>query len=272
MTIPLDQLPAPSAVVDETFEQLRDAAIADLQARVPDYDPRATDPAVRLLEVGAYVRLLLGGRVNDAARAAFLATATGADLDNVTAAVNVARLAGESDAALRGRAQLAWEALSTAGPTGAYRFRALSVPGVRDARITSPNPGDVLVSVLSHAANGLADQALLDAVDEALNATAVRPVTDAVTVAAVASVAYTVTAALTVGAGPDSEIVRAASLAAVRDYVDAYEIGRPVYRSALIAACHAPGVVKVDLTAPAADVAVTDAQFALRGDVTITVV
>ena len=182
MTIPLDRLPAPAAVVDETFEQLRDAAIADLTARVPDYDPRATDPAVRLLEVGAYVRLLLGGRVNDAVRGVFLATATAADLDNVAAAVNVARLPGENDDALRSRAQLAWEALSAAGPTGAYRFHALSVPGVRDVRVTSPDPGEVLVGVLSHAANGAADQALLDAVSGALNASSVRPVTDDLTV------------------------------------------------------------------------------------------
>ena len=272
MTIPLDRLPAPAAVVAEEFEQLRDDAIADLVARVPGYVPRPTDPAVRLLEVAAYLRLLLGGRINDAVRGTFLALAAGTDLDHVVSALNVVRLAGESDDALRSRVRLAWDTLSTAGPTDGYRFHALSVPGVRDAHVTSPSPGDVTVSVLSHAGGGVADAALLAAVTAALGAEAVRPVTDVVTVQAVAAVAYDVTAELTLtGGGPDPEIVRTAAQAAVREYVDDVAIGRDIRRSALFAACHAPGVEHVSLTAPAADVAVGDTEFGLVGTVTVTV-
>ena len=271
MTIPLDQLPAPPAIAAEEFEQLRDQAVADLRARMPDYEPRPTDPAVRLLEVAAYQRLLVGGRINDAVRASFLATATAGDLDNVVAAMAVERNEGESDDRLRARALLAWDALSTAGSADAYRFHALSVPGVRDVHVSSPNPGEVLVGVLSETAGGVADAALLAAVTAALSAETVRPVTDQVTVAAVAAVAYDVTAELTVpGGGPDAEAVREAAEAAVRAHVDAYAIGRDVYRSALIAACHVPGVTTVELTAPAADVDVAGNQFGLVGAVSVT--
>ena len=278
MTIPLGRLPAPAAVVAEEFEQLRDDAVADLVARLAaqnppvNYVPRATDPAVRLIEVAAYIRLLLGGRINDAVRGTFLALATGTDLDNVVAALNVVRLAGETNDALRGRARLAWDALSTAGPTDGYRFHALSVPGVRDAHVTSPDPGEVTVSVLSHAGGGVADAALLAAVTAALGAEAVRPVTDVVTVQAVAAVAYDVTATLTLtGSGPDSAVVVAAAEAAVREYVDDITIGRDIRRSQLFAACHVPGVESVALAAPAADVAVDDAEFGLVGAVAVTV-
>ncbi len=271
MAIPLDKLPAPAAVAAEDFQALRDQAIADLEARVPDYEARPTDPAVRLIEVAAYLRLLLGGRVNDAVRGTFLATATGTDLDNVAAVLNVVRLEGETDDALRTRARLAWDTVSTAGPSDGYRFHALSVTGVRDAHVSSPNPGEVVVGVLSSADDGVADTDLLGAVEAALNARTVRPVTDVVTVRAVAAVAYDVTAVLTLaGGGPTPAAVRAAAEKAVREHVDDLTIGRDIRRSRLIAACHVAGVEWVDLTAPAADVAVTDAQFGRVGTVTIT--
>ena len=272
MTIPLDRLPPPDAVVAEEFAALRDQAIANLVARVPDYEPRATDPAVRLLEVAAYLRLLLGGRINDAVRGTFLATAAGADLDHVVAILDVTRLAGESDEALRARARLAWDTVSTAGPTDAYRFHALSVPGVRDVSVASPNPGEVVVTVLALGAGGVPDQALVDAVEAALDADTVRPVTDDLTVQAVTVVAYDVTATLKVsGGGPDLAIVKEAATEAVRAYVDAYAVGRSIRRSALFAACHVPGVDQVELTAPAADVDATPAQAAIPGTVTLTV-
>ncbi|MCY4121645.1 MAG: baseplate J/gp47 family protein [Acidobacteria bacterium] len=271
MTIPLDRLPPPDAVVAEEFAALRDQAIADLVSRVPDYEPRATDPAVRLLEVAAYLRLLLGGRINDAVRGTFLATAAGADLDHVVAILDVTRLAGESDEALRARARLAWDTVSTAGPTDAYRFHALSVPGVRDVSVASPNPGEVVVTVLALGAGGVPDQALLDAVEAVLDADTVRPVTDDLTVQAVTVVAYDVTAKLKVsGGGPDLAIVKEAATEAVRAYVDAYAVGRSIRRSALFAACHVPGVDQVELTAPVADVAATAAQVAIPGTVTVT--
>ena len=271
MTIPLDRLPPPDAVRSLSLEELRDAAIADLRARVPDYEPLPTDPAVRILEVAAYMRLLVEGRINDGVRGTWLATATGADLDQVAAVLNVERLEGEGDDPFRRRIQLAWTTLSTAGPADAYRFHALSVPGVREVGVDSPNPGEVRVVVLAASENGVADADLIAAVKAALDSRAVRPVTDTLTVQSVAAVAYNVEAALTVHAsGPDLGVVRAAAVDAVLAHGAVRAIGRDVRRSALFAACHVPGVEAVELKEPVVDVAVSDLQVAILGAVTIT--
>ncbi len=270
MTLPLDRLPPPPAIAREDFAALRDAALAELQRLAPDYEPRPTDPAVRLVEVAAYLRLLLGGRVNEAVRATWLATARGADLDQVAAGMGVRRKADEADDGLRRRAQLAWTALSAAGPRDAYRFHALSVPGVRDAAVGSPRPGRVEVTVLSDAADGATGAELVAAVEAALSGDRVRPVTDEVAVRAAAVTAVDVDAVLRVpGDGPDLAVVEAAAAAALADYLGARAIGRAIRRSAIVAALHVPGVESVALAAPAADAAVGAAAVAVAGDVRI---
>ena len=272
MTVPLNLLPPPDVVVSEEFQALRDQALARLQALDPEFVVRATDPAVRLIEIAAYVRLLLGARVNDAARATFLATARGADLDHVAAAANVDRQTGESNDELRRRAQLAWTALSVAGPRDAYRFHALSVGEVADVAATSPMPGQVKIVVVSDAADGTTGQELLDAVAAAVSDEAVRPVTDTVMVEAATVQTVNVTATLQVaGQGPDLSVVDGAAEAAVAAYLGVRAIGRDVYRSALVDACHVPGVDNVNLTVPAADVVVPDASVAVAGAVMLTV-
>ena len=273
MTVPLDRLSPPAAVAAEDFAALRDAALDRLRVLVPDYDPRPADPAVRLVEVAAYVRLLLGARINDAVKGTFLATARGADLDHVAAGMNVQRKAGEADDDLRRRAQLAWTALSVAGPRDAYRFHALSAAGVDDAAVSSPAPGEVRVVVLSDAADGgVGDAAAVAAVTAVLGDDTVRPMTDTVTVAAAALETVDVNATLHVsGQGPALDVVRAAAEAAVAALLDDRVIGRDIHRSALIAACHVPGVDHVTLAAPAADVTIDAGAAAVAGDVTLMV-
>lgn len=270
MTLPLDRLPPPPAIAREDFAALRDAALSELQRLAPDYEPRPTDPAVRLVEVAAYLRLLLGGRVNEAVGATWLATARGGDLDQVVAGMGVRRKADEADDDLRRRAQLAWTALSAAGPRDAYRFHALSVPGVRDAAVGSPRPGEVEVTVLSDAADGATGPELVAAVEAALSGDRVRPVTDEVAVRAAVVTAVDVDAVLRVpGDGPDLAVVEAAASAALADYLGARAIGRAIHRSAIVAALHVPGVESVALAAPAADADVGAAAVAVAGDVRI---
>ena len=270
MTLPLDRLPPPAAVAQEDFDALRAQALAELQRLAPDYEPRASDPAVRVVEAAVYLRLLLGARINEAVRATYLATAGGADLDHVAAGMGVERKAGEPDGALRRRARLAWTALSAAGPRDAYRFHALSVDGVRDAAVHSPAPGQVAVTVLSDAADGATGADLVAAVEAALSDDRVRPVTDEVTVRAAAVTTVDVDAVLRVpGGGPDPAVVEAAASAALDDYLGARAIGRSIHRSAIVAALHAPGVESVALAAPAADVAVDAATVAVAGGVRI---
>lgn len=154
--INLAQLPLPDAVETLDFEAIVAAMKADLIARMPGLEAvmqLESDPLNVLVEVCAYRELLIRARANDAVRAVHLATATGADLDNLAALFGVARLTMlpanpatvpptaavmEADAALRLRAQMALAGFSTAGPSAAYEFHARSADArVRDAAVDS---------------------------------------------------------------------------------------------------------------------------------------
>ena len=282
--IDLSRLPTPDVIENLDYEALLKAAIARLG---PDYVVSEADPAYKVLESAAYRELLLRQRVNDGARSVLLATARGRDLDNLAALLGVERqivtpadpdaippveAVYESDERLRLRTQLAPSAISTAGPVSSYRYHALAAGSqVLDVAVTSPAPGSVTVTVLSREGNGLADADLLAAVKAALNDESVRPLGDVLAVQSAAIVDYQVAAELTIGAGPDSDAVLAAATAAVTAYADsARKIGRNVPRSALFAALHVAGVEAVDLTAPAADIAITNVQAAHATRIQVT--
>lgn len=286
--IDLSQLAPPALVETLDFEAILAALQADYVTRWPGYTAALeSDPVQALLEVAAYRELVLRQRVNDAARGCLLATAAGADLDHLAALYGVQRLlldAGdptavppvpptyESDARLRARTQLALEGFSTAGPVGAYEFWALSADAhVLDVSVQSPVPGQVLVTVLDSRGNGTPDAALLAAVLTTLSAEDVRPLTDQVLVQAAEIVPYTITAALTVYPGPDAATVRAAAAAATTAYAaSVHRLGYDVTLSGLYAALHQPGVQRVALMAPAADLVLAAHQASWCTAVTVT--
>jgi phage-related baseplate assembly protein len=285
--IDLSQLPAPDVVQAVDYESTFAAMLVDLRARAPEFDALVeSDPAFKLLEEAAYFKVLTLQRVNDAARAVMPAYSAGSDLDQIAARYGVARLVIdpgdplalppvaptlESDTDLRRRMLLSFEGLSTAGPVGSYIFHALGAdPDIADASVQSPAPGEVLVTVLSRTGDGYAAPALLSAVATVLNADEVRPLCDQVTVQGAEILNYAVSASLTVYPGPDSNVVREAAEAAVSAYVDAqHRLGRDVTLSGLYAALHRPGVQKVTLAAPVADLPVDDGQTAYCTGITV---
>lgn len=287
--VDLSQLTAPDVVQALDFETILAAMLADLQARNPEFTALVeSDPAFKILQVAAYRETLIRQRVNEAAKAVMLAYATGADLDQIAANYNVERLVLdpgdpnaippvaptlESDADLRRRVQLSFEGFSTAGPVGAYIFHALGAdPDVLDASVASPTPGDVVVTILSRQGDGTASTELIAAVDAALSADEIRPLTDNVTVQGATIVNYSVSATLTLYPGPDAAVVEAAAEASLATYVAAQQrLGRDVTRSGIFAALHQPGVQNVALTAPAADVVITDQQAAFCTGITVAV-
>lgn len=306
--IDLSSLPAPDIVEALDFETIFAAMLADLQARDSSFTALLeSDPAYKVLEVAAYRELLIRQRVNDAARAVMLAYAQKADLDNLAANFNVQRLlitpaddnaippvaaVYESDDALRARAQLAFEGLTTAGSEGSYKFHGLSASGnVKDIAVAAvefhisagsvviddginlptPEPGMVAVTVLAHTGDGTADAGVLTAVELAVKSETVRPLTDRVIVRSAEVVNYAIVATLTFYDGPSSATV----LQAAQDAVDAYKeaqrkIGYDITRSGIFAALHQPGVQNVVLTSPAADVAIAAYQAGYCTGVTLT--
>lgn len=294
--VDLSKLPMPAVVEVISFEQLITEAktifLQYMAAVAPDAVEALeavlkleSEPMVKLIEVMAYRELILRQRINDAARAVTIAGAYGADLDNLVALLGVERLlitpadpvaqmpaVMEKDEALRRRALLAPEAYSVAGPEGAYISHALGASGdVLDASCTSPDPGDVVVTVLSRLGDGTPSPSLLDAVEAVVGAETVRPLTDHVMVRPAQILTFEVTARITTFAGPDADVVMAEARGRLDDYLaGSFRLGRDITRAAIIAALAAEGVQDVELTSPAANVVCNRLQAARCTDIDVT--
>ena len=234
-----------------------------------------SEPVMKLIQLFAYRELVLRQRLNDAARAVMPAFATGPDLDALAALFGVERFiltpadpevgiaeVLESDTDFRRRMVLAPEGFSVAGPVGAYIFHALSADSaVLDASAVSPDPGEVVVTVLGRDGDGTPAPEVLAAVEARLSADDVRPLTDLVTVQAATIVPFTVEAELTLLPGPDSSVVLTAAQARLDAHLAAIRrLGRDVTRAAIIAALCPEGVQNVVLTSPATDIVLSSAE------------
>ena len=155
--INLSKLPAPKVIEKLDYEKLLQEYYQDFFSKDESYDALLeSDPAMAILQAGAYREMLLRQRINESAKANLLAYATGSDLDQKAASYGVSRLEAESDDRLRYRCQLSLEGYSTAGPVGAYIFHALSASAkVKSVAVESPQAGEVLVTVLSTEGNGI---------------------------------------------------------------------------------------------------------------------
>jgi len=286
--VDLSQVPAPDVVEALDFEAIFSDMLADLMARAPEYSALVeSDPAYKILQVAAYRELLLRQRVNDAGRAVMLAYAAGADLDNLGALFGLQRLVLdpgdplslppvpptiEGDADFRRRIQLSLEGFSTAGPRGAYIFHALSASGdVLDVSATSPEPGQILITVLSRSGDGSAPTETLNAVAAALNADDIRPLSDTITVASAVIVDYAIEATLYFYDGPDRAVVLARAEAAVAEYAEAQRrLSRDVTLSGVYAALHQPGVMRVDLVSPSANLVISPLEASRVSSILVT--
>lgn len=281
----LSRLAAPVFVEQLSFEVILAQMIAEVQARHPAFDATVdSDPAVKVLQVAAYREMLIRQSFQDGASQLLVAYATGSRLDHLGALVGVPRLelapanpqtgaaaVMENDHAFRARIVLAPESFTSAGPELAYVSHATRASGdVLDASATSPDPGKVLVSVLSRIGDGTASAELIDAVAAIVTDKAIRPLGDDVTTASAGIVRFAISAALVTFAGPDVTIV----LGEARKALDAYlarnrKLGRTITRTGIVAALSVEGVHRVDLAAPAADVACNPTQASWCTDIAI---
>jgi len=273
--IDLSKLPAPDVIETLDFESLLTDYINDFVARNPNYATLLeSDPAIILMQVVAYREMLLRARINEAAKANMLAYATKGDLYNLAAFFGVERLIDETDERLRKRTQLALEGFSTAGPVGAYIFHSLSASNeVKSVSVKSPNPGEVLVTILSNIGDGTVAQELIDSVLAKLNEDNIRPLTDLVSVQGAEIINYQVEAVITVYSGPSSAVVETEANDALQKFIsDRHEIGRVIAISGIYDALHVDGVKKVELISPLADVETTNEQAPYCSNISISVV
>ncbi|CAH5642328.1 baseplate J family protein [Enterobacter cloacae] len=273
--INLSALAVPDAIVVPDAADIFTRWLARLRELDPEFDALVeSDPAYKQGEINAYQLTLAFQRVNDAVRAVFLASARGADLDQIGAGFNVSRLVinpGDPDAvppvdpvyedddAFRERIQLSWAQLNTAGARNAYRFHAKSADNdVLDADAYGPEthnrPGEVDVYVLSRTGNGEASPGLTEKVMSELSADEVRPLTDYVSVKSATIVSYAVTAELDIPDGPDAQTVLENAISTLTSYtLLSHRINGLVPLSAIYAALQQPGVSRVRLISPVAD-------------------
>lgn len=271
-TIDLSRLAPPAIVEALSFDAILAAMKADLKARLPEWTADLeSEPLNKLLEACAYRELIVRQRVNEAARANLLAFATGADLDHLAAFYGVARLAGEADAALRLRIQNRVQGWANAGGAAHYRYWALSAsPEVQDAAVSSPAAGRVLVAVLSRSGDGTATPALLDTVRQTVLRDDVRVLTDTVEVQAATIRSVDVTARVWLYPETPAEVFSETVDGFPAALAEARGLGWDLTRSWIVSRLHAGGVHRVELVAPAADVACGDAECVALGALTVT--
>ena len=280
-TLDLSRLPAPLVLESLDFETLYQEALTDFRALMGGNWSAAleSDPVVKLLEKAAYDKMMSRARINDAAKALLLAFARDSDLDHLAANYNVKRLLVvaadpgavppieaqyESDDSLVERTLFAFEGLSIAGPRDAYVFHAMSADGrVADARVGSPSPAIVEVSILSRIGDGVASEDLLEVVREALSDEDVRPLGDRVIVRSAGLIGYRIEAVLYLYPGPEIELILAEARSSLDRYINTQRrLGRDIRRSAIHAALHVSRVQRVELVHPVEDVVVLDHQAA----------
>ncbi|MES2042596.1 MAG: baseplate J/gp47 family protein [Pseudomonadota bacterium] len=291
--IDLSRLPPPTFIAVPSYEAILAEVIAYVQSPevLPSFDATIeSDPAVKIVEVLAYRELLLIKKFNDNALKIMLAYATGGDLDQIGARLNVERLVldpgdpddnidptYETDDAFRERIQLAPESFTVAGPEAAYIYHARSADAtIRDASAIEGEPGQVIVTILSSLGDGTADADQIAAVEDVLGVVAgnrVRPLGDEVIVQSAEIVTYVIEAQLTVYSGPDQTVVLAASQASTEAWVNrGGKLGLDAVRAAISAAMFVEGVQNVNLIHPAADVVADKTQATKCVGVNITVV
>lgn len=298
--IDLGQLPDPDVVEQIDYERIladRKAYAVSLwpveqQAEVAATLAVESEPLTKLLQENAYREMLLRQRVNEASLANMLAKARGKDLEQLAGNVNVQRLivtpgnssavppiiaVMETDDALRERAQMAWEGLSTAGPRNSYILHARSADGrVADATAESPSPAVVVVTVQGLLGDGSVEQALLDVVSRYLSDDDRRPVADRLTVQSAAVLPYQVDAVLYLATtGPEAEPIREAAQARLVTFISQRRrLGVEISESAIHAALHVEGVRKVvlnnwtDITPSEAEAAYCTGYVVATGELT----
>lgn len=289
--IDLARLPAPDVVETIDYEAVLASLKTDLEERAPELAPvlqLESEPLVRLLEVAAWREMVLRQRVNDAARAVMLPWATGADLDNLAARYDLARLPGEDDERFRRRVLIGYHALSAAGSRQSWMLRALSVStDIRQVDVWADRPGRVKVCLLARVAAqaaamteaqaaigealfgrhpqhdaatpmrwraATASDAIVTQVAQALLAEDVRPLTVEVDVTTATVKPVQVVATLVHPPGPDGALLAAQARARLMTMAAQMRFRVDLARAQITAALMGDGVRDVLLHAPTQDV------------------
>ncbi|OCC05259.1 hypothetical protein BA190_10170 [Labrys sp. WJW] len=232
-----------------------------------------TDPGAVLLEESSYRELVLRARGNDIARDRYLYFARGPGLDHMGAFYDCFRLVDEKDDRYKQRIILAIQGRSPGGTAPRYKSVAMGVSlDVADVNVyTNGIDPTVWVAVFSVSNNGVAPQALLDAVSAALNAPEVKMVNDTIKVRAAVVVIVDVTAALTLLPDTPESILASLSAGLPGQWAAEGGSGRDLTRDWIRSRLMVSGVYSVAMSAPAADRVMQQYEAVRIGNVALSV-
>lgn len=178
----------------------------------------------------------------------------------------------ESDDNLRGRFFLAPNSYTTAGSTDSYIYWSKTAsPLIIDVSVN--NGGGGVVNIYPLVASGTTPTEILTAVLAVCNGDKVRPLTDTVNVITPTVTNYTVDISITKYASADSVILLAAANAAVNALVlaNAQMLGIDIILSQIVAAASVPGVAKIVVNTPTADIVLLNTAVGICTSVTMAI-
>lgn len=256
--------------VEALISAMRDDLVARFPAIVGVIDLES-EPARKLIEVFAYRELLVRARVNDATRANLIAFANGLDLDHLSGFYDAVRLPGETDDALRARTILTIAGRSAGGPEERYQEIALAA----DVRVASAlvyrdeTSPIVRVAILSTDNGGAADQGLVTTVQLALDQPDARVISDTVIVEAAAQTSVNIAADIWLYPSSPISTFDGLETRLRNAWLADGGIGHDLTLSWLQKSLMAPGVQRVEVSAPAAHVIVPYNRAAIVGTVSL---
>lgn len=296
MTVDITRLNPPQFVEELTATEIVEDELQRLQNEDDVFaDINRSDPVWKGMEAIALREATMRREINEAALKLVLAFSDEDGLTVIGNLFNTPRKVvdeGDPDAnppvpptlealdAWRSRLQGVFDEYSTAGPTGAYVWLSMNADDrVKDVYVQTPNPGEILVTILSHEGDGEASQDLIDVVDEALSAKFVRPVGDIVTVQSATVQSYEIKATIYLYPGPEYEPILQQAEERLQRYAEnAHKLGFDIRLSALAAAAHVVDengislVQRVTFDSPMNDVVVDvdEAKWVLPEGITVT--
>ncbi len=170
----------------------------------------------------------------------------------------------ESDENYRGRIRIANESFSTAGPEGAYQYRAKSAhQSIADVSVDMSSPGVVSLYPLLHGGE-LPTSEILSLVQAACTPKTVRPLTDNVVVAVPERVSYAVNITYFIAESNENlqQMIASAVATAVSEFVtwQGAVLGRNINDSELIRRVIAAGASRVAVVSPSFTVVASNQQ------------
>lgn len=282
-TVDFSQLPPPSLIRELSYEAIfserKEKFIAlyepEQQPAIRTLLQRESEPVVKLLQENAYLEMLYVAKSNRDARSLLLAYAEKSDLDHLAlteygltrlvitpednTVIPILPAVYESDERLRERCVLSFDALSSAGPSGAYKFYARTADGRVDGVKVNSEPGspfelDIVITQVD-SDNGEASSELIQIVQEALDPDTVRPVCDRPFVISSVAINYQIEAVLFVSKNAEDALLLETANLRLDQYIrNAKKNGESVYLSAIYAALHVNGIERVEIIAPTSDV------------------